>query len=147
MAYEYEMLDVITRDQLRRLQTRYAGGRMYIPRCPTKAHPIARLIGLSAAKKLSAEFSGHPILITRSLLVRQRNSAIRDERGWGLPPAVVARRYGLTARTVRKICQGYDLNKNKQPFGLRRRRLQAELQGLELDGRKPGKPNPTGRGA
>jgi hypothetical protein len=148
MAYEFELLDVITRDQLRTLQTRYAGSRMYIPRYPTEAHPIARLIGLQAAKKLSAQFAGHPILITRSLLVRQRNAAIRGERGWGLPPRVVAKRYGLTARTVRKICQGYELNNAKQPFGLRRRRLQAELQGLEWDDRDiAGKPKPTGRGA
>jgi hypothetical protein len=147
MSYEFEMLDVITREQLRTLQTRYAGSRMYIPRHPTEDHPIAHLIGLQAAKKLSAEFAGHPILITRSLLVRQRNSAIRDERGWGLPPRVVAKRYGLTARSVRKICEGYELSNAKQPFGLRRRRLQAALQGLELDDRDTGKPKPTGRGA
>ncbi len=80
--------------------------------------------------------------------MRQRNAAIRGERGWGLPPRVVAKRYGLTARTVRKICQGYELNNAKQPFGLRRRRLQAELQGLEWDDRDiAGKPKPTGRGA
>ena len=148
MAYEYELLDVITREQLYALQQSYAGSRMYVPRYITEHHRIARLIGLEAAKKVSAEFSGHLILITRSLLVRQRNESIRGDRGWGLPPKIVAQRYGLSARSVRAICQGCELNKNKHPFGLRRRRLQAELQGLELNDRiSEWKPGPPGRGA
>ena len=57
MAYEYELLDVITREQLYALQQSYAGSCMYVPRYITEHHRIARLIGLEAAKKVSAEFS------------------------------------------------------------------------------------------
>ena len=134
MAYEYELLDVITRDQLCALQTRYRGTRLYVPLRLPADHPIARLIGYPAAKKLSAEFAGCLFPISGSLLVRRRNAQIRAERALGAPPAAVARRYGLTTRAVRRICQG--LARDTTYFGLRRRQGRALQQGLEWHDRK-----------
>lgn len=149
MAHEYELLDVITREQLRALQSHYARRqKMYVPRELPAQHAIVRLIGPQAAKKLSDECGGILFSVTRSLLVRARNEAIRSERGWGLPPRLVARRYGLSVRSVRNICQGYALRRGEQPFGLRRRQWRAELQGLESDDRQPERTaEPPGRSA
>ena len=135
MPYEFELLSVITHEQLRALQQRYQGSRMYIPRDLTPDHPIARLIGYEGAKKLSAEFGCLLFPVTRSLLIRERNDAIRRERVLGAPRGKVAAAYGLSARTIRRICQGHGLTRKTDHYGLRRRHLRAVLQGLEQNER------------
>ena len=135
MPYEYELLSVINRTQLRALQQRYQGSKLYVPMVMHPAHPIARLIGLEAAKKLSAEFGCLLFPITRSLLIRERNEGIRDASTLGAPKGKVAAAYGLSARSIRRICQGYGLTRKTNHYGLRRRRSRATLQGLELNDR------------
>ena len=135
MPYEYELLNVISFEQLRSLQHRYQGSRMYVPQVIGPDHPIARLIGYEGAKKLSAEFGGLLFPVTKSLLIRERNDAIRRERILGAPRSKVAAAYGLSARTIRRICQGHGLTRKTNHYGLRRRHLRAVLQGLELNDR------------
>ena len=135
MPYEYELLNVITREQLRALQGRYQGSRLYIPQHMYPEHPIARLIGYEGAKKLSAEFGRLLFPITKSLLIRERNDAIRRERVLGVPRGQVAETYELSARTIRRITQGHGLTRRTNHYGLRRRHLRAALQGLELNDR------------
>ena len=131
MAFDYQLLNVITREQLGALQRRYGGSLMYMPEVMTPDHPIARLIGYEAAISCSARFGGLYFYLTRSVLIRQRNERVRRARAHGADPQGVAQATGISQRTVRRICEGEALVKNNKPFGLRRRRLQAELQGLK----------------
>ena len=140
MGYEYELLDVLSRDQLRALQRHYFNQpRFYIPVDLPADHALVRVLGLTPAKKLSDALGGSLFAVTRSLLIRQRNEAIKAERAMGVPPGVVASRYGVAERTVRRVCQGETLVANYLPFGLRRRQLQADLQGWKKrnDGNTP----------
>ena len=132
LAFDYQLLSVITREQLAALQRRYSGHLLYMPEVMPLGHPIACLIGYEAAISCSARFGGLYFYITRSLLIRQRNERVRWARAHGADSQTVAQVTGISQRTVRRICEGEALaNKKNPPFGLRRRRLQAELQGLK----------------
>ena len=129
MANEHELISCIGRDGLEAIQRRYQGSRMYVPKVMIKEHPLAQLIGLQAAKKLSDKHPASLFTITRSLLVRKRNSSIIKERQLGIAANDVALRYGLTARTVRNICQG-ELSKAGAVYfyGMRARMRRAAWQ-------------------
>ena len=100
--------------------------------------PIARLIGRPAAIKLSAAHGGRYFTLSRSQLVRRRNAGIVSDRAAGAPARLVALKYGLAERTVRWICQGEGFDRAPPPvFGLRRRRLQAAMQGSRVHDRHP----------
>ena len=131
VAFDYQLLKVITREQLAALQRRYSGHLLYMPEVMPPGHPIACLIGYEAAISCSARFGGLYFYITRSLLIRQRNERVRWARAHGADSQTVAQVTGISQRTVRRICEGEALANNNKPFGLRRRRLQAELQGLK----------------
>lgn len=129
MANEYELLDAVGRDCLILIQYHYQGRRLYIPKLMHREHPLARLIGLEAAKKLSDLYPSSLFTISRSLLLRERNSSIIRERRHGIPATDIARRHGLTARSVRNICQG-ELRNARRPhfFGMRARLQRAARQ-------------------
>jgi hypothetical protein len=149
VGYEFELLDVLTHEQLKQLQRHYLHQtRFYVPVDLPADHPLVKLLGIDVAKKLSDALGGSLFAVTRSLLIRARNESIKAERAMGLPAEIVGRRHGVAARTVRRICQGEQLVNTNPPFGLRRRRLQGELQGLTWnDGPTTPTSEPPGRGA
>ena len=129
MSNEFNLLETVGRECLIAIQRHYQGRRLYVPKVMLKCHPLSRLIGVEAAKKLSDLYPSCLFTISRSLLVRERNSSIIAERKMGISAADVAHRYGLTARSVRKICQGERLKIGRgQLFGLRARMQRAVLQ-------------------
>ena len=133
MCYEYEVVDTIGKEGLKQLQRHCKNSRLYIPQTMHADHTIAQVLGLEAAKKLSAEFAGCILNISRSLLVRERNEQIEAACKAGIPRAWVARRYGLTARSIRKITQGITVQRARPLFGVRARNLRKVLQGPHDD--------------
>jgi hypothetical protein len=133
MCSEYELIECIGRDAVKALQSRYHGTSLYVPKQMPSDHPIACLIGLKAAKSLSDKFPAGLFTITRSLLIRERNNRILRDRRRGIAPQAVATRYGLTARTIRKVCQGERLRDWPHAFGLRARLLHAARQARGYD--------------
>jgi hypothetical protein len=128
MCYEFEVYDVIGPEKLKKLQKECKTTRLYIPQTMHAEHSIARIIGLEAAILLSAEFPRCLFTISQSQVVRERNSMIIKEREAGSPPQFVATRFGLTARSVRKITQGLKIQRSRPRFGLRGRNLRKVLQ-------------------
>ena len=136
VGYEYELLSVLTLQQLKQLQRHYLHQtRFYVPVDLPADHPLVDLLGWDVAKKLSDALGGSLFAVTRSLLIRARNESIKAERAMGLPAIAVARRHGVADRTVRRVCEGEPLINKNPPFGLRRRRLQGELQSQRNDKR------------
>lgn len=86
---------------------RFAGSRLYVPKADamTEIHPIAELLGLPLALKLSAAIGGEPITIPRCqrLALDQRDAEIVRRNRKGQSAAVLARSFGLTDRMVRSI--------------------------------------------
>ena len=148
VGYEFELLDVLTLEQLKQLQRHYFyQTRFYVPVDLPPDHPLVDLLGWAVAKKLSDALGGSLFAVTRSLLIRARNESIKAERALGLPAVAVARRHGVADRTVRRVCQGEQLINKNPPFGLRRRSLQAELQGQRNDERATPESEQPGRSA
>ena len=127
MCYDVDLIAFIGREKLLALQQRFGGSRIYIP---AKAEPdgeLAELVGEQAAKTLSAVYGPTLLHIGTSLAKQERNRRIVTARQLGAPIRDVAQRYGLTARSVRKITQGLGIGRGGPVYGLRRRQLQRVL--------------------
>lgn len=125
---EHEVYDVIGPKKLLQLQLNCKTTQLYIPQNMHPDHAIAKIIGIEAAKKLSAEFPRCLLTITKSQVVRERNKQIIQQRKAGAPQYRVALNFGLTARSIRKITQGEKIQRARPLYGLRGRRLRAILQ-------------------
>lgn len=80
-------------------------GRIYIPETPGQDHPITLRIGPYRAKDLAARCGGGPLELPAptALLKQRRNDLIRAAYHEGAPKRALARRYGLSPRTIRQI--------------------------------------------
>jgi hypothetical protein len=133
MCYEFEIVETIGKDNLKKLQQHCWPGQLYIPQTMRPDHRIAGILGFEAAKTLSAEFPGCLLNVSRSLLIRERNEQIEAACKAGIPRAWIARRYGLTARSIRKITQSITVQRARPLFGVRARNLRKVLQGPHDD--------------
>jgi DNA-binding NarL/FixJ family response regulator len=130
MIPEHELYGLIGLEGVRLIQQRYHGQRVYIPRQFPSDHPMVKILGEETAKKLSEKHPATMLTVTRSLLLKERNQTIITQRRQGQQPGQVARRFGLTARTVRKICQGIALKPSLPTrYGCRARARRAATQG------------------
>lgn len=74
---------------------------------PEPHRKIADVIGIDAAVKLCAMFGGECLYVPMMETVRleARRNLIREEFAQGIKPKVLARRYGLSERTVQRYIQ------------------------------------------
>lgn len=84
---------------------RWGGRILYVPASVNEFHPISLAIGYEAAAKLCSRFAGGNMSIPAeaNILLDIRNEMILEDRGQGLSLRVVALRYGISERMVRKI--------------------------------------------
>lgn len=80
------------------------GVGLYVPMAMTPDHPIARLIGMEAAGKLSKRYQGERIEIPRAVGWRR---ALRDaliyQQSKTQSQSQLAIRHGLTVRSIRSV--------------------------------------------
>lgn len=103
-ASVHEIVRVIGMSAALALIERFGGTAVYVPH-PSRVRPespLAQAIGMEAACRLAAEWPGSEITIPLALqrLRRERNRAIRAEK---MTVREIARKYGLTMRTVERI--------------------------------------------
>lgn len=102
------MARIVPLDAVMKISARYGGTRMYLARDPAPDSEIARLIGSPVARALGAELGGAEIEIPRARAVHHkiRNPEIRRLRTGGASLNDLALRFALTARQLRRICNG-----------------------------------------
>lgn len=78
---------------------------LYIPGKPRHDHPLCQLLGEKIAQQLAREFGGLTVEIPRAVAIQieQRNRLIVADRAAGITQSELAKKYQLTARTIRKI--------------------------------------------
>jgi hypothetical protein len=90
-----------------RLAKAFGGRRLYVPECShvDEGHPIARAIGLEAARKVAEEWRSLEIAVPRcaAQLRSERDRALRADRAH-LSISKVAEKYALCERNVLRIC-------------------------------------------
>lgn len=98
-----DLREVLGEHAIVRLLLAYPGIDLKVPESVDADHPLARAIGLEAAKKLAQHAGGGRMYIPSSLARAERNQAIYDARAAGDSVEEIARRHGLTARHVERI--------------------------------------------
>lgn len=80
--------------------------RLYVPRDIAADHELARVLGLDAARALSARYDGDylPSVPRCADALRQaRNRALLRRRAEGASPAILALEFGITERQIWNI--------------------------------------------
>jgi uncharacterized protein (DUF433 family) len=101
-----EFADLIGLPATLRLVESYGGVRLYVPQRLAEDHPLALLIGASAARQLADVYGGEEHFdIPRAVAIARqvRNRRLREERDRGMSHRDLALKYGLTERQVRNI--------------------------------------------
>jgi len=129
MAATCEMVEVIGRQNLIRLQEALGPAHIYLPAEPVIGHPIANAIGKVAMAQLCREFGSCTIWIGCRYAHIKRNAEILQLRMIGVPSKNIAKSFGITARHVRQLTQG-DIT---PVYGVRRRQLRAAQQGIRME--------------
>lgn len=119
MVSEHQLLELITHDQLSKLQRYYhpRGRKMYIPATLHSRHPLIGLLGPQTAKIVVATHGGDVCTMSRSQLLRRRNAGIVADRRRGHPAWLIAIKHGLAERTIRHICHGELPTHDRHPTG------------------------------
>lgn len=101
----HEMARVVGVEGVRKLVDAYGGVRLYVPQSVDQDHPLAELLGLAAARAMSAELGGDVIDVPRCHLAvkRARDAALVRDAAQGMSQRDLARKYGMTERNVRLI--------------------------------------------
>ncbi len=105
------LVQVLSLPTALRFTARFGGARLYVPH-PSRLqqeHPIAKAIGLEAARQLAEEWQQLEIMVPRcaEFLRRERNRALRADRA-ELSARQAALKYELTERMVFMIWAGVD---------------------------------------
>ncbi|MDO6747183.1 hypothetical protein [Gilvimarinus sp. 1_MG-2023] len=105
MASQYEIIDLIGRENFLKLARKKSGQRIYIHARLTEQSELVQLLGWEMAKVISAELGGEVVHISRDEVIRQRNWLITALRVGGYSIGELSQRFGLRERTVRMITQ------------------------------------------
>lgn len=102
-----ELVGLIGADNTRALVERFGGLFLYIPHREnlTPEHPIAQVIGLEAARVLSAAMPGYRLLIPTGYAERlqERNRAICAAHAAGASVPDLVQRFHLSPRTITTV--------------------------------------------
>ena len=85
----------------------WGGTRRHIPKQPTADTKICQVVSLDAACHLATHFGGQRIEVPQSnrLLDQARDKRTRSAAAMGASNHDLAYAYGLTSRTIKKICR------------------------------------------
>lgn len=99
-----ELRATIGEEATRLLIAHHGGGLLYVPKT-AYGHPLADLLGESAARALCERFGGERLVlpIGRQLAIERRNEAIRAGRQSGMSVPQLARRYGVSIRQAYNV--------------------------------------------
>ncbi len=84
---------------------RFGGTDLYVPLNPTEHDPLARCVGIDAANRIARLYGGGRVEIPLGNTARraERNRAIRRMAAEGRSVSEIARRFGMTTRSIRRI--------------------------------------------
>ena len=91
-------------DDGRKLCQAFGGTRVFIPRGYSDDHPLVELLGVEAATRLIRRFGGTQQSIPMAKSNRKRDEAIRNDWMDGMTKRKIALKYGLSERSVHRIC-------------------------------------------
>lgn len=85
----------------------YAGGRLAVPKTVDEQHPLAGLLGISAAQQFCATFGGSLLVIPKADAAKRavRDKVIRLEKKQNVSLNLLCRKYDLTYRQIQTICR------------------------------------------
>jgi hypothetical protein len=88
-----------------RLAVWYAGQNLYVPAKPDESMHLVRLIGMPAAQRMSAEWSGERIAVPTMWAYEedQRNRLVGELLKTGSSVKDIARAMGMTERRIQQI--------------------------------------------
>ncbi|MEO5327277.1 MAG: hypothetical protein H7829_03445 [Magnetococcus sp. THC-1_WYH] len=105
-----EIESVIGKENLPLLLTRYSGQRVCVPHPENLhgKHGLVTFLGDEAAKKFCTRFGGEQMYIpmNNAAKITFRNSAIIKDYSTGMSVNDLARRHGISVRTVMKALNG-----------------------------------------
>ena len=83
----------------------FAGIHLYVPAKASEEHPIAKVIGISAYKRLVQEFGGEILCLPdgRQQIIDRRDREIALLFAQGNTTEIVAKKTGLTRRRIQQI--------------------------------------------
>jgi Mor family transcriptional regulator len=117
-----QLIELIGLGWTLRLCQDFGGTEVYFPKRINADHPIAKSVGLDVARAL-ADFagqrnSGGTLDVPRGVVFnsQRRNSQILKDLENGLSKKEIARRYGLTTRWVRHLCNSSDDDRQASLF-------------------------------
>ncbi len=85
----------------------FGGRRRYFPKVPAPDHPVAKALGLRAARLICGRMGGQEITIPRSTIFLNWYDARRLRRD-GLSAGEIAKRLRLSERTVFRLTEGVE---------------------------------------
>lgn len=100
---EYQLLDLIGRERLRRLQLHLGGTRLYIPTRLSPDDDLVQLLGWELAKVCSDQLGNSVVHIRKTEIIRERNLVAGLLRAAGLPTEMICAVTNLRPRTIRDI--------------------------------------------
>jgi len=101
MATTCDLITLLGKEDLTKLQTAIGPAQTYIPTYAEALHPIASAIGVPAMNKICREFGGSTIWIGNGYANLRRNEEIIQLVLDGHPKDNVAALYGITPRYVK----------------------------------------------
>lgn len=115
-----ELYEIIGYTALLALLDEWGGRNLYVPLTyPSEKHPLVAAIGLKAAEALSWRYGGDALAVPTKTLIDKviRNRNILDERARGMTILAIARKHGLSQRSVYAILakEGHPAHENPQP--------------------------------
>lgn len=126
MASTWELIRLIGRENVVKLQQALGPAQTYIPTEATNAHMIGNAIGMIAMHQLCREHGGSTIWIGSGYARAKRNEEILQLLMTGMTQENVSQVFGITARQVRALTQG----PRPRVYGVRSRQIQAIKQGI-----------------
>lgn len=122
-----ELIQILGKRNLVRLQAEFGPKQMHIPARPDETHPIAQAIGLEAMEELCEAFGCTSTYIGVNYLKPDRNRKILQMVIYGIPLENISQRFGLTDKYVRMLTQADTL----PVAGIRARKRRAFAQGFK----------------
>lgn len=113
-----QLAEVVGESAAEALCNAWGGLRVYVPAQVDDRHPIYFAVGMDAARKLCARFSGETLTIPKLDRLRRarRNAQIVAEYQAGASGSQLARKYGLHEGSVYQLVARLDARRQSDLF-------------------------------
>ena len=133
MTTTCELIEVIGKPALTRLQAALGPASVYLPTKASHTHPVSHAIGMVGMTQLCNWFGGSMIWIGNGYAKTKRNQEISQLLTAGVHPQDCAAMFGITTRQIRVVAA---LEDPMPTFGLTSRRIRGYVQGSLRHDRK-----------